>query len=280
MRKWLKEENFDFGCLLETKVKEGRANQIVKSVFKDWSLLSNYEEHILGRLWLVWKNTVRVTPIYKTSQLITCSILIEGSKEEIFVSFVYASNFAMERKMLWSDLSYHQDSPLFRDKAWLICGDFNEILEGDDHSLYISTPHISPGMRDFQEVVRKCELTDLSYQGKRFTWCNKRQDGIICKKLDRVLVNETWTQKYIKSYAVFEHGGCLDHMRCRFYLAEEIHKTKRPFKFMNVVMTHSGYQAEFEQSWKRSQPLFHSTSAMHILSKKLKALKPHLRAIG
>lgn len=76
VRSWLNAGKFDFGCLLETKVKEKRAYRIVQSVFQDWSFMSNYEEHRLGRLWLVWRNNVRVIPIYKTSQLITCSIYI------------------------------------------------------------------------------------------------------------------------------------------------------------------------------------------------------------
>ena len=172
VRDWMKQGKFDFGCLIETKVKESRADHIVKSVFIDWSFLSNYEEHRLGRLWIVRRDNVRVTPLYKTSQLITCSIYIEGSKEEFFASFIYASNFVAERKILWQDLRHHHNSPLFQDKAWIICGDFNEILNMDEHSLHDSSPSIPMGMRDFQDLVRHCELTDLSYQGQQYTWCN------------------------------------------------------------------------------------------------------------
>jgi len=46
------EGNFDFGCFLETKVKEGRADRIINYVLKDWSLVSNYEEHrLVGYGW-------------------------------------------------------------------------------------------------------------------------------------------------------------------------------------------------------------------------------------
>jgi len=166
VRDWINKGNYDFGCLIETKIKESKAERIVNSVFHGWSFLSNYEEHRLGRLWLVWRSNVRVTPIYKTSQLITCSIHIEGRPDEFFVTFIYASNFVTDRKVLWSDITHHHKSPLFRDKAWLLCGDFNEILEGDDHSLHDSSPVSPVGMRDFQDVVRTCEFTDMSYQGQ------------------------------------------------------------------------------------------------------------------
>ncbi|XP_010445454.1 PREDICTED: uncharacterized protein LOC104728123 [Camelina sativa] len=119
-----------------------------------------------------------------------------------------------ERQLLWTDLRHHQDSPMFKDKAWLICGDFNEILDSDDHSLNASFPFCTSGMREFQDLARYCELSDMSYHGQRFTWCNKRKDGVICKKLDRVLINKHWFQHFAQSYSVFEPGGCSDHLRC------------------------------------------------------------------
>ena len=181
---------------------------------------------------------------------------------------------------MWSDLQHHHDSPLFKGKPWLICGDFNEILDGKEHSLYVNSPSINQGMRDFQTLVTHCDLTDLSYQGPRFTWCNKRHDGAISKKLDRVLGNKEWLQQYTHFYSVFESGGCSDHLRCRFYIKEEVKRVKKPFKFTNTLTTCSGYQEEVGDFWKKTPHLYHSTSAMHILSKKLKDLKPQLRNMG
>lgn len=107
------------------------------------------------------------------------------------MSFVYASNHAEERKELWEDIKNHFDSPLFKEKPWSIIGDFNEILDGEEHSNYEISPFIPVGMRDFQEIVKYCSLVDLSSHGPLYTWGNKREEGgLICKKLDRVLVNE------------------------------------------------------------------------------------------
>lgn len=212
---------------------------------------------------MIWRNNVRVTPLYKTSQLITVSIYIEGRMKEFFVSFVYAPNFIADRKTQWDDLRHHHDSPLFQNKAWLICGDFNEILEDDDHSLYDTSPSIPPGMRDFQDLVRNCELTDM-----------------ICKKLDRVLVTRTWLNKYEDSYYVFEPGGCSDHQRYRIQIAERATRIQRPFKFVNIVTKYPGYHNELVEKWRNSPPLFHSTAEMYKLSKQLKELKPMLRTMG
>lgn len=143
VRDWIHRSAFQFGCILETRVKESRAASIASSVFRDWSFLSNYENYRLGRIWVVWSPKVRVTPCFKSGQVITCSILMDGMEEEIFCSFVYASNTMEERKELWNDLKNHQDSPLFRNKAWLIFGDFNETLELEDHSGYGDDPMIT-----------------------------------------------------------------------------------------------------------------------------------------
>ncbi|KAF8113094.1 hypothetical protein N665_0057s0044 [Sinapis alba] len=167
-------------------------------------------------MWVVWNPKVRVTPCYKSEQLITCSILLEGQTEEIFCSFVYALNPHEERVELWEDLKFHQNSPLMKYKPWLVLGDFNEILDTNEHSVegHVTTT----GMRDFQDMICHCHLSDMSYQGPRMTWCNKRDADLICKKLDRALINEIWSQNFPHMYCVFELGGCSDHLRCRLML--------------------------------------------------------------
>lgn len=127
---------------------------------------------------------MRMTLVYKSSQIITCYVLLKGKDEEFLCSFVYALNGVEERKSLWEELKDHSDAPMLKNKKWMIMGDFNEILEGEEHSDFEDAPRIPPGMRDFQEVVRYCSLTDMSFQGPKYTWCNKRADGLICKKLD------------------------------------------------------------------------------------------------
>lgn len=136
VQEWIRQGSFQFGGMLETRVKEGKVMQVMSSAFKGWSCISNYEYNRRGRIWVVWSPKTRVTPCFKSGQVITCSILMEGKEEEIFCSFVYASNSMEERKELWADLKAHQDSPLMRNKPWLIFGDFNEILDIEEHSAH------------------------------------------------------------------------------------------------------------------------------------------------
>lgn len=162
---WIQNKRFQFGAVLETRVKERKSEKIVSTAFPDWSFVNNYEHSRKGRIWVVWSPHVRVTPIFKTDQIIAVSILMEGEIEEFFCSFVYAENTAERRKELWENMKTHQNSPMFRNKEWIIMGDFNEILEGDEHSSHQAGLSTS-GMRDLEEVIQQCNLTDMGYQGQ------------------------------------------------------------------------------------------------------------------
>lgn len=277
---WLNKSSMQFGCLLETRVKENKAPRIVNKVFQHWSFMSNYEFHRLGRIWVVWKANTRLTPVFKSSQMITCWVLLEGATDEFLCSFIYASNFVEDRRELWEDIRNHHDSPLFRNKQWMICGDFNEILDGEEHSSFEDSPLNLTGMREFQDVVRYCSLFDLVYHGPKFTWCNKRGEGLICKKLDRFLVNNKWLQQYPQSYCVFDSGGCSDHSRGRLNLSSDVERGRRPFKFSNVIADLPQFQELVGEYWRNTVTLYNSTSTLFRFGKKLKGLKPLLRSLG
>lgn len=264
---------------METRVKESKAGKILENKFGDWSSITNYEDSQGGRIWLLWRDRVRVTPVYKTSQMITAMVEIEN-EAGFLCTCVYASNQVEERKELWADMIHLNESPLFKDKAWMVLGDFNEILEGDESSSFESGGRISSGMRDFQTVVLRCRLTDMAYQGSKYTWCNKRDEGLICKKLDRVLVNDEALLRFNNAYTIFDAGGCSDHMRCKVQLFPPVEKIKRPFKYVNALGSLPNFLPLVKKYWDETEVLFQSTSAMFRFSKKLKGLKPLLRELG
>lgn len=134
-------------------------------------------------------------------------------------------------------------------------------------------------MREFQAVANYCRFTDMGFQGPLLAWCNKREDGLICKKLDRVLINEDWLNGR-KAYCVFEAGGCSDHLRCRFHFENEDERKRKSFKFTNAIAKMPEFLPLFEEFWRDQEELFHSTSAMFRLTKRLKLLKQPLRSLS
>lgn len=239
-------------------------------MFPNWSYITNYDHNLLGRIWVVWCPEVRLTPCFTSKQMITCSVLLEGKTEEIFCSFVYASNSVDGRRELWENIRNHQDSPLFSYKPWIVFGDFNEILDREEHSGHDSMNTALPGMTDFQVTTQYCSMLDMSYQGPRFTWCNKRDNGVICKKLDRTLMNDIWMNSFLQSYCVFEAGGCSDHLRCNIMVDTELVRPRKPFKFTNAVAGLQEFVPIVDDYWNSTEPIFKSTSALFRFSKKLK----------
>ena len=138
---WLSNKEIKFGCILETRVKERKVEKILSSVFKGWSSITNYEDSHGGRIWLIWRDDVRIIPVYKTDQLVTCLVELQG-EEGFYYTCIYASNQMEERRVLWEDLAHQHNSPRFKSKAWMIMGDFNEILEGSESSNFETTGRI------------------------------------------------------------------------------------------------------------------------------------------
>lgn len=280
IEEWVRSKEMLFGCLPGDKTKKGKADRIIKYVLRGWSSMTNYEHSAGGRIWLVWRDSDRLTPVYKSDQLITCLVSLKDTDDEFFCTFVYVKNTAEERKELRDDLCYHHNSPLFQGKAWMIMGDFNEILDGEEHSGYDQSSTVSLGMRDFERIAHHCLLTDLGSQGPRFTWCNKQVKGLVCKKLDRVLFNDVALHRFTQAYSVFEPGGCSDHLRCSIQIVPENIKIRRPFMFVNATAKLPTFLSMVEEFWASTEKLFVSTSSMFRFSKKLKALKPLIRNLG
>ncbi|KAI9174132.1 hypothetical protein LWI28_012433 [Acer negundo] len=70
---------------------------------------------------------------------------------------------------------------------------------------------ITVAMEEFVDCLQVSELDDLRFSGFLHTWCNKRGDGCISKKLDRVLVNNEWLVKFEHSEAMFLPPSISDH---------------------------------------------------------------------
>lgn len=115
VKEWIQKNAMEFGGLLETRVKERKVDCIVASTFKDWSMVCNYEFNRLERIWVVWSKKVKLNVVFKSGQMISCAIEVDGMNEFI-CSFIYASNFEEERKELWRDINNHQNSVAFRGK--------------------------------------------------------------------------------------------------------------------------------------------------------------------
>jgi len=222
VRSWIQAVRPSFGSFLETRVQETNSLSVLQSILPGWSYLTNYDHHRLGRTWVDSSDVVVMTLLTKSSQHITCSVQIVGTREQFICSFVYASNFPSERRILWGDLCQLRSALIPPTTSWIVSGDLNEVLSFSDHSRVMDFSLNDSGMRDFQNVVSYCDLADLHSSGPTFTWTNNQEENPIGKKLDRALINPIWLSTFLYSYAAFEAGGISDHSRCVVHLSSPL----------------------------------------------------------
>ncbi|KAF5462771.1 hypothetical protein F2P56_018752 [Juglans regia] len=116
---------------------------------------------------------------------------------------------------------------------WLRMRDFNEILTNEEKEGATDIPFLQ--MERFRKALDVCELSDLGFNGSRFTWCNNREGrGFIRERLDRAFGNKDWPSLYENSIVQVlpvinsNHSPLLVHY---FNQEEEKLAHKRIFKY-------------------------------------------------
>ena len=100
---------------------------------------------------------------------------------------------------------------------------------------------------------------------------------MISKKLDRILVNDSWLRLFPNSLGVFGDPGISDHSPCCVFLDTTRPKAKAPFKFFSMLNDNPDFAPLIAECWS-SLP-FHGTMMLRV-SEKLKELKSIIRAFS
>lgn len=149
---------------------------------------------------------------------------------------------------------------------WIILGDFNVTLSSSKHSRPYDYTVDQTGIRNFQEAVADCGISDLIYTGPELTWWNKRELDPIGKKLDRALVNASWRTKFPQAHAMFESNSISDHTICCVFTSTPPTTRKIPFKLFNFIVNHPRFLEAVIEVWHSSPTIFtldmHSTGSI------------------
>uniref|UniRef100_A0A803P9H3 DUF4283 domain-containing protein n=1 Tax=Cannabis sativa TaxID=3483 RepID=A0A803P9H3_CANSA len=204
IKNFINAQKVNFVGFLETRVKAPKLRALYSNVFDGWCFSSNIAWHSGGKITMAW-NPYRFTiDIIKcTSQLMHLRIsTTEGFNS--LLTMVYASNTQGERKVLWKDLC-----DLYSDGNWCVMGDFNDILAKEER---VGRRVRSYPDSNFLNCVNFCKLEDVKASGNFFTWTNKQPVADrIYSKIDRIIANQAWINKYEFVEAVFLNEGLFDH---------------------------------------------------------------------
>ncbi|CDY19693.1 BnaC09g29490D [Brassica napus] len=200
-------------CLVETRVQEESFQKVFSDTFPGWHYLHNYSHHRLGRILVCWSDDVEIVPVMVSAQMITVWVRFKDTTEVFLASFIYGSNFPVERLELWREMDLICRSVVGGTNPWILQGDFNVTRSAMEHSRFHDSVGENLAIREFQDIIRSCDLDDISYMGPEFTWINNRDASPTSKKLDRVMGNSSWITTFGQSHTVFEAGGVSDHSR-------------------------------------------------------------------
>lgn len=123
----------------------------------------------------------------------------------------------------------------------------------------------------------KVTFTDMRYYGCQFTWTNKHEDGTrIFSKLDRVLVNELWVDRFPDAETKFIEERLSDH--CPALVSFPcVQRMGTPcFKFFKMWIRNEGFTLCLQQGWTTQVTGY----KMSVLVHKLKNMKQHLRPLN
>lgn len=96
-------------------------------------------------------------------------------------------------------------------------------------------------------------LEDLRSMGSFFTWNNKNErDILIVFKLDRILVNEVWLDKYADFVGVFQPNALSNHCLSVLLGGDQSGRRKSPFKFFNYWADHWNFLPLVERAWREA----------------------------
>lgn len=160
------------------------------------------------------------------------------------------------------------------NNPWVLIGDFNVALNIEDSTR--GSSGLSIGMTKFKECVQKIEVEDLNQSGLHYTW-NQRPhaDSCILKKLDRVMINGSFLNMFVNSFAIFKPYRLSDHSPAVLKIPVTNNKKHKPFKFANLVTRKPYFLPLVNSSW---QSVIEGYS-VYLVVKKLKMIKSVARKL-
>lgn len=88
-------------CLLETHVQSSKQLSILHNLLPNWNHIDNYEfSHILGRIWLIFDDQIKLEVYCKSKQALHCHIFSITLKKYFFLSVIHGSNCHREKRFM------------------------------------------------------------------------------------------------------------------------------------------------------------------------------------
>jgi exonuclease III len=233
--------------LVETRISGQRAVEVSTALGFDRVIRSD-AEGFSGGIWLLWDSgSVTLDVLHVNNQAIHATVQVHHSNPPWLFTAIYASPRFASRLLLWDHLKKFSTT---HNLPWMIAGDFNEILTSNEK--FSSSPASQRRISCFHNCLDSCNLLDLGFNGPRFTWTNKRQDGLVMKRLDRVLCNPEWKQAFEEANVIHLPRTASDHNLILINTAPVLHRFgSRPFRLETIWFNDPRFPSLVHESWTK-----------------------------
>jgi hypothetical protein len=136
---------------------------------------------------------------------------------------------------------------------WICCGDFNEVLCGDEH--LGSSDRSEAQMSMFRDCIEECGLVDLGFTGPWFTWSNRqRGEDLVLVRLDRAVANAALMELFDGFRVENVITTTSDHLAISVTLtslddAPRQQPVQQMFRFEAAWLRAPDYREVMERSW-------------------------------
>ncbi|GMJ03751.1 hypothetical protein HRI_004044300 [Hibiscus trionum] len=160
---FIRQHDPDVVVLMEPRISGRKADRFIRR----HRFLHSYRVEasgFSGGIWLFWNDLVSMDVFAVSSQFIHALCTDRNSGVKSLVTCVYASPNRLCRNGMWDML--HALAPS-SDLPWVIDGDFNAILDSRDR--FGGSSRRTGVCRKFGEFMQQENMTDMGFQGPRFT---------------------------------------------------------------------------------------------------------------
>ena len=198
-----------------------------------------------------------ISVLSSIEQEIHATVKVCSNNLSWLLSTIYASPCIVERKILWSNLS--QVAQL-HSLPWLLLGDFNEVLSGEDKFRGRSI-NLNRAL-DFKDCLDSYNLLDLGFFGPKCTWSNRRQlSDLILERIDKCFANPSWRFLFPEALVTQLPRVFSDHYLVLLELANPPAMMRnKPFRFQSMWLLHPKFPSVVKESWEREHFLNNAIS--------------------
>jgi exonuclease III len=205
LRRWVKNKRPEVVFIMETKMQSTKLDPIRSKLgFQNVFGVDSCGKS--GGLALFWQGEVKLEIQNYSWRHINAIVSGEGSTPWKLSGF-YGHPDVRKRREAWGLM---RTLATFQPEAWMLIGDFNEIVELSEKQGGGNRPRSQ--MEAFQRVITECGLSDLGCKGLKYTWSNCQEEGsFVRERLDRGMANAEWCSLFPGAEISAEAGECSDH---------------------------------------------------------------------